>query len=397
VTDYPTPRSAPIALRRRATLREKALDRESFLRRLDWVLVLAVAGLCFLGCAYVWAATKTGEVTSGGSPTAYLKKDVLNVIIGLGLAVVAALVDYRTLRAYTPVLYVASLIGLIAVLSPLGQRINGAHSWISLGGGFEIQPSEFAKIAIIIGMAMLLSEKREGHAIPTTQDVMLCFALAGVPSLLILAQPDVGTIMVFGFIVFGIISLSGVSARWIVGMLAVAVLGSLLIGHLHLLSEYQLQRLKSFTHPNEGTQSFGLNQQQARIAIGHGGLFGTGLGKGPLTNGGFVPEQETDFIFSVAGEETGLVGSALVILLTGVILWRALRIARLAEDNFGMLVAVGIVCWFGFQAFENVGMNLGIMPITGLPLPFVSYGGSSMFASMVGVGLLQNVYLRTLR
>jgi rod shape determining protein RodA len=399
VTDWTTPRTAPLSLRRPVTMRAKALDRESFLRRLDWILVLAVAALCTVGCILVWAATKPQELAIHGSPTAYLKKDILNVIIGIGLAVVAALVDYRTLRAYTPVLYVASIVGLLAVLSPLGQRINGAHSWISLGGGFEVQPSEFAKVAIIIGMAMLLSEKREGRGEPTTQDILFCFAVVAVPAALILAQPDVGTIMVLGFIVFGVLSLSGISARWIVGMIVVAVLGAVLIGHLHLLHQYQIDRLTSFTHPNakSSASTYNYNPQQARIAIGHGGVFGQGLFHGSQTNGGFVPEQETDFIFSVAGEEIGLVGAGLVVLLTGVILWRALRIARLAEDSFGMLVAVGIVCWFAFQAFENVGMNLGIMPITGLPLPFVSYGGSSMFSAMIGVGLLQNVYLRSAR
>jgi rod shape determining protein RodA len=384
-------RSAPVSSRPES-LTARALDRESFLRRLDWVLLGAVAVLCVLGCALVWAATKPQGLSSS-----YLKKDVLNIIIGVGLAVVAASVDYRTLRAYTPVLYVASVIGLLAVLSPLGQRINGAHSWISFGGGFELQPSEFAKVAVILGMAMLLSEKREGRSEPTTQDIVFSLALAAVPVLLILAQPDVGSAMVFGFIVFGVLTLSGISWRWIVGMLVAAALGVLVVAHLHLLHKFQLERLTSFTNPNAGRETFGLNQQQARTAISTGGIFGQGLGHGALTNGQFVPEQPTDFVFSVAGEELGLVGAGLIVVLCGVILWRALRIARLAQDRFGMLVAVGIVCWFGFQAFENIGMNLGIMPITGLPLTFVSYGGTSMFASMIAIGLLQNVYIRTPR
>lgn len=395
MTDWSeTARSSPIARRRPESLAARALDRESFFRRLDWVLIGTVTVLCVMGVALVWAATKPQGVSSS-----YLKKDVLNIIIGVGLAVVAASIDYRTLRAYTPVLYVASILGLLAVLSPLGQRINGAHSWISFGGGFEIQPSEFAKVAVVLGMAMLLSEKREGIAEPTTTDVLLCLGLAAVPVFLILAQPDVGSIMVFGFIIFGMLSLSGISAKWIVGMLAFALIGSLLIAHLHLLKQYQLDRFTSFTQSGnaKSAATFGFNQQQALTAIGHGGIFGQGLGHGSQTQGQFVPEQQTDFVFSVAGEELGLVGSGLIVLLGGLVLWRALRIARLAEDRFGMLMAVGIVCWFGFQIFENVGMNLGIMPITGLPLPFVSYGGTSMFASMVGIGLLQNVHIRTAR
>jgi rod shape determining protein RodA len=248
---------------------------------------------------------------------------------------------------------------------------------------------------------MLLSEKREGFAVPTTQDVLFSFGIAALPILLILLQPDVGSIMVFAFVVFGMLALSGISARWIVGMLVVALLGVLLIAHLHLLHQYQVDRITSFANldstANSNAQTFGYNQHESRLAIGHGGIFGQGLGHGTLTNGQFVPEQQTDFIFSVAGEELGLVGAGLIVLLSGLILWRGLRIARLAEDRFGMLLAVGIVCWFGFQLFENVGMNLGIMPITGLPLPFVSYGGTSMFASMIAIGLLQNVYLRAQR
>jgi rod shape determining protein RodA len=393
MTDWSeTARSSPIRRPRGDTFTARALDREGFVRKLDWILVGAVAVLCVMGCALVWAAAKPL-----GTGPSYLKKDLLNVILGLLLAVVAATVDYRTLRAYTPVLYVASIFGLLVVLSPLGQRINGAHSWIVLGGGFEIQPSEFAKVAVVLGLAMLLSERREGSSEPTNQDVLLCLGFAAVPTVLILAQPDVGTIMVFGFIIFGMLALSGISAKWIVGMLAVALLGSLLIAHLHLLSQFQIDRLKSFTHTGAGAQSYGLNQHEARIAIGHGGVWGQGLGHGSLTNGQFVPEQPTDFVFSVAGEELGLVGSGLIVLLSGIVLWRGLRIARLAEDRFGMLVAVGIVCWFGFQIFENIGMNVGIMPITGLPLPFVSYGGTSMFASMIAIGLLQNVHIRTPR
>jgi rod shape determining protein RodA len=384
-------RSAPVTTRPES-LTARALDRESFLRRLDWVLAGAVAVLCVLGCALVWAAAKPQ-----GLGSSYLKKDILNVILGVGLAVVAASVDYRTLRAYTPILYLASVLGLLAVLSPLGQRINGAHSWISFGGGFELQPSEFAKVAIILGMAMLLSEKREGSTEPTTQDIVLCLVIAAVPAVLILAQPDVGTIMVLAFIVFGMLTLSGISAKWIIGMLLAAVLGAFVIAHLQLLEKFQVDRITAFLHSKAGAKTFGLNQQQSRIAIGHGGIFGQGLGHGSQTNGQFVPEQQTDFVFSVAGEELGLVGAGLVVVLTGIVLWRALRIARLAEDRFGMLVAVGVVCWFSFQAFENIGMNLGIMPITGLPLTFVSYGGTSMFASMIAIGLLENVYIRTKR
>jgi rod shape determining protein RodA len=396
MTDWSTPRVAPVSLRRRETLRERALDRESPLRRLDWVLILAIGALCTLGALLVWGATKPNQVAHNLDPNAFLKRDVLNIGIGLSLAALAALVDYRTIRAYAPVLYVASLAGLIAVLVPhVGTTINGSHSWIPLAGGFEVQPSEFAKIAIIVLMAMLLGERADHALAPDNRDVWLSLAICAVPVLLILKQPDVGTIMVLGFVIFGVISMSGVSARWVIGMLVIAVLGALIITHLHLLKQYQIDRLTNFTHPTKDTQGFGYNTHQARIAIGHGGLFGQGLFHGSQTNGHFVPEQQTDFVFTVAGEELGLIGAGVLVMLVGVVLWRGLSIAARAGDAFGTLVAVGIVCWFGFQAFENIGMTVGIMPVTGLPLPFVSYGGSAMFANMLGVGLLQNVYMRS--
>src|SRR3954447_17889094 len=199
MTDWSTPRGAPYSLRpRHESLRERALDRESPLRRLDWILVLAVAGLCTFGALLVWGATKPQNLAAGLDPNAYLKKDLLNLSIGLFLGGIAALVDYRTIRAYTPVVYLASLVGLVAVLVH-GVTVNGSHSWIKLAAGFEVQPSEFAKIALIIGAAMLLGEKRDGADAPDQRDVWLTLAAACVPILLILNQPDVGTVMVIAF------------------------------------------------------------------------------------------------------------------------------------------------------------------------------------------------------
>ncbi|HEU5033379.1 MAG TPA: rod shape-determining protein RodA [Mycobacteriales bacterium] len=395
MTDWTTPRGAPYAVRRREqSLRERALDRESPLRRLDWILMGAVAALCTFGALLVWGATRPENIAQGLDPNGDLKRDLLNIAIGVALGSVAAMVDYRTIRAYTPVVYLASLIGLVAVLVH-GETVNGSHSWIKVGPGFEVQPSEFAKIALIVLAAMLLGERRDRETAPDNRDVWLTLAACAVPILLILKQPDVGTVMVIAFVIFGLIAISGVDARWVVGMLAVAIIGALVITHLHLLKQYQIDRFTAFTHPTKDTQNFGYNTHQARIAIGSGGWLGKGLFHGTQTNGQFVPEQNTDFVFTVAGEELGLLGSGLIVLLVGVVLWRGLSIASRAEDTFGMLVAVGVVCWFGFQAFENIGMTVGIMPVTGLPLPFVSYGGSSMFASMLAVGLLQNVHMRT--
>jgi rod shape determining protein RodA len=208
-------------------------------------------------------------------------------------------------------------------------------------------------------------------------------------------QPDLGTVLVIGTIVIGIIVISNARSRWVIGLLASAVFGGLLAIALGVLDQYQIDRLLAFTDPSRDLQGIGYNTSQARIAIGGGGLFGQGYLNGDQTQGAFVPYQQTDFVFSVAGEEFGLLGATIVIGLIGVILWRGLRIARMARDPFGRLVATGVVCWFGFQAFENIGMNLGIMPVTGVPLPFVSYGGTSMFAAWIGIGLLQSVHLRS--
>ncbi len=390
MTTWPAPGTAV-----RQPLRARALNRESPLRRLDWVLVMAVLALAGLGALLVWSATRNYNLSRNLDPDAFLKKHLLNLAIGLVLAAVATLIDYRTLRAYAPVVYVASVVGLLAVLSPLGSTINGSHSWIVLGGGFQVQPSEFAKVALVVGMAMLLGEKRDGEDAPRHSDVALVLALAAVPIVLVLRQPDLGTVMVLAFVVLGVLAVSGAPARWLAGLLLAAVVGAVLIASLHLLEDYQIKRFTAFTNPGSGARSYGYNTTQARIAIGSGGLFGKGLFRGPQTNGHFVPEQQTDFVFTVAGEELGFLGAAGIIALTGVVLWRALRIASRADDAFGTLVATGVACWFAFQAFENIGMTIGIMPVTGLPLPFVSYGGSSMFANLIAIGLLQNVHLHS--
>ncbi|MFL6137425.1 MAG: rod shape-determining protein RodA [Frankiaceae bacterium] len=373
----------------------RALDRESPLRRADWILAAAALAMSLFGAVLVWAATRPHALQAHLDPTGFLKKHLLNLAIGLVLAVVTTLVDYRLLRAYTPVVYVLSCIGLVAVLSPLGATVNGAKSWIAVGGGFTVQPSEFAKIALVVGLAMFLGEKREGADSPPGGDVLIALGLCAVPIGLIMLQPDLGTVLVLVFLIFVVLAVSGVPTRWLAGLVLVG--GLLVYGAVQAgaLSKYQVDRITAFTHPNDDSRSTGWNTAQARIAIGSGGVLGKGLFQGPQTNGQFVPEQQTDFVYTVAGEEFGLVGAGGIIALFGVVLWRGLRIASRATDAFGTLVAVGVVAWFTFQGFENIGMTLGIMPVTGLPLPFVSYGGSSMFANMMAIGLLQNVHLRT--
>ncbi len=372
-----------------------ARRRTSYLRRVDWVLFACALALSVLGALLVWSATKGKLSGFETDPEAYLKKHVINLVIGIALAILVSRFDYRLLRAYTPILYGLSVIGLLVVLSPIGSNVNGAQAWILLPGGFSIQPSEFAKIAIILGMSMLLSEKRDAENEPRDIDVVYALGVAAIPMALILLQPDLGTVMVTACAVFGIVAVSGAKARWLFGILAGGALVAFVALQVGILKDYQLDRITAFADPAADPRGIGFNTQQARIAIGSGGLFGTGLFQGPQTQGRFVPYNQTDFVYSVAGEELGFVGAVGIIVLLGVLLWRAIRIAMRSNDLFGRLVATGIACWFAFQAFENIGMNLGIMPVTGVPLPFVSYGGTSMFASWMAVGLLMNVHMKT--
>jgi rod shape determining protein RodA len=385
---------APVRLGRRdAGLRERATGHDSALRRLDWVLALAVAALIGLGSLLVWSATRQRMLDADLDPQAFLKRHLINAVIGLTLASVAALVDYRSLQAYAPVVYLGACAGLVAVLTPLGSTINGAHSWIVLGGGFQVQPAEMAKVALVVGMAILLADQRDGDDGPRDTDVLLVLTLAAVPVALIMLQPDLGTVLVLVFIVLAVLAVSGAPARWICGLLVAGTVVCVTAVQVGVLDQYQVDRFAAFANPELDPRGVGYNTNQARIAIGSGGLWGKGLFEGSQTAGRFIPEQQTDFIFTVAGEELGLVGASLLLALLGVVLWRGLRIAANSPDPFGRLVAAGVVAWFAFQSFVNIGMTLGIMPVTGLPLPFVSYGGSAMFANLVAVGLLQNVHL----
>ncbi|MCU1658061.1 MAG: rod shape-determining protein RodA [Pseudonocardiales bacterium] len=364
------------------------LPLERRVRGYDWILIAAALALALIGAVLVWAATRQ----AGGNPQGFLYRHLFNVLVAGALLVATSRLDARLLRLFGPVAYVASLIGLLAVFV-VGSTVNGAHAWIRLGGGFELQPSEFMKLGMIVGMAVLFARRERDDAPPTTLDVLMAIGLVAVPLALVMLQPDLGSAMVLGAAAFGVLVAAGVRARWTIGLLALAVLGAVLAVKGGLLADYQLARFSSFMHPGHDVQGAAYNVTQAHIAIANGGLFGTGLFHGPQTSGGFVPEQQTDFVFSVAGEEFGLIGGSAVIALFAVLCWRGLRIAR-GADTAGRLVAVGVVCWIAFQAFQNIGMNLGLTPVTGLPLPFVSYGGSSMFAQGLAIGLLQAVRRR---
>ena len=365
-------------------------------RDLDWILLIAAFALSLMGSLLVWSASRA-DLASESDPQSYLKRHLINIGVALVLGFIASRINYRLLRAYTPVVYVASMILLLVPFVPgLGVTIAGARAWIDVPLGLTIQPSEFAKITVILMMAALLSERRDREEEPSAQDVLLALVVAAIPTAIILVQNDTGTVLILAAVSLSIVAVSGVRTRWLVGLIAAAILGVLASIQLGLLQEYQVDRLTSFINPDEDVSASAYNANQARIAIGGGGLDGYGLFEGPQTQGNFVPVNESDFIFTVAGEELGFLGSALLITLMAVILWRAVFIAWKADDLYGRLVATGVAAWLAFQMFENIGMTLGIMPITGIPLPFVSAGGTSMMATWIALGLLQTVRLHSL-
>jgi rod shape determining protein RodA len=383
------PRPGTFAPRHRSVV-AKAFARGGVARSWDWPLILVTAALTVLGTVLVWAATEPQLRQEGLDPHAYLKKAALWAVLGLLLMFATALIDYRRIRRLTPVLYGLSLLLLLAVLA-IGQSVNGAKAWIALPGGFQVEPSEFAKLGLILSAAWLLSRRNLPTGRPTIKDVIFAVLAAAPLIALVEKEPALGVTLVLVFTLAGLIVVSGVRIYWVLGGLAAIVGGIYAIAKLHLLKGYQLTRLTAFLHPEQNLAGAGYNGIQAKIAVGSGGLYGQGLFHGTFTGGNFVPSVQTDFIFTVAGEELGFVGCAVIVALLAFIVLRAIRAAQRAEDMYGMLVASGIAVWFAFQSFVNIGMTIGIMPITGLPLPFVSYGGSAIFADMIAVGLLQSV------
>ncbi|WP_181793769.1 rod shape-determining protein RodA [Streptomyces sp. WELS2] len=366
--------------------------RDSLTRRLDWPILLAATALSLLGSLLVYSATRNRTELNQGDPYFFLLRHLMNLGIGIGLMIATIWLGHRALRNAVPILYGLSVLLALVVLTPLGATINGQRNWLVIAG-FSLQPAEFLKISIILGMAMLLAARVDAgdKSYPDHRTVFQSLCLAAVPIMILLLMPDLGSVLAMVAIILGVLLASGSSNRWVFGLLAAGVVGCVAIWQLHILDEYQINRFAAFANPDLDPSGVGYNTNQARIAIGSGGLTGAGLFHGSQTTGQFVPEQQTDFVFTVAGEELGFVGAGLIIFLLGLLLWRACRIARDSTELYGTIVAAGIVAWFAFQSFENIGMTLGIMPVTGLPLPFVSYGGSSMFAVWVAVGLLQSI------
>lgn len=370
----------------RRTTSARSVAVPSVLQHVDWILVGATLAVAALGVVMVYSATRG----TGGDPTTYfLQRQALFVVIGVGVMAAAALFDYRRLRDWAIPIAGASLFLLFAVLTPLGTESKGIQAWFEFAG-FQLQPAELAKLALIIGLAAFLTleqEEIDGRRLATILGV------SAVPMALIMLQPDLGTVLVFGVTALAIVFIAGARPRHFAVLLLIGIIGTVGILNSNVLADYQQDRLTSFASPDSDIGGSGYNQAQSQQAIGAGQISGQGLFKGTQTGLGFVPEQHTDFIFTVVGEELGFVGGVVLLLLFTVILWRIWRTAQLARDEFGMLVCVGVLAMLTFQIFENVGMTMGIMPVTGIPLPLMSYGGSSILTAFAAIGLVLNVHI----
>jgi rod shape determining protein RodA len=376
----------------RQRVQDKWMDAYAPMRHIDPVLIVTALVLALIGIAMIYSATVQRLELQELPRTLFASRQLINLAVGTVAMIVVAAIDHRYFRAYSPVVYLGVLVLLLLVLTPLGVEANGAQRWVVIGS-FQLQPSELAKIAVIITLAALLHE-RKGE--PGLFTLVVSLFLVGVPMLLIFLEPDLGTMLVFVWLVFVLLLVGGMRATYMLGLGAMGIAGVVLAFKLELLQSYQLQRLTAFLDPsNESLARTALyNSNQSLIAIGSGQFAGKGWLQGTQTNLSYVPENHTDFIFTVVGEEFGFLGAALVLGLFGILMWRGLRIAALAKDLFGTLLATGIVGLFALQVFVNVGMTVGIMPVTGIPLPFVSYGGTSLLTSFVAVGLLLNVHMR---
>jgi rod shape determining protein RodA len=361
-------------------------------KHVDVVLVSCVAAVSVLGALMILSSTRGTDPDA--YDTSFLRRQVLFIAVGVVGMVLVTLVDYRRLRDFAWLPYVASLLSLMLVVA-VGEEVRGTQAWFQIGA-FQLQPAEFAKVAVVLAVASLLA----GREVPLrARWVVTALVLISVPVGLIMLQPDLGTALVFVAIALGMLLMAGARARHIVVLVAVGVIGVVGVLNSDLLEDYQRDRLANFLQPNDPNdladlQSSEYNSDQSLAAIASGSINGKGLFDGTQTRLGFVPEQHTDFIFTALGEELGFVGCATVLALFAIICVRVWRTAQIAQDRLGMLICIGVLSMLVFQIFQNIGMTMGIMPITGITLPFMSYGGSSAIASWLAIGLVLNVHMR---
>jgi rod shape determining protein RodA len=360
--------------------------------RFDVVLVGTSLLLAVTGVVMIYSATRGKLALAGEDPHYYLKRQAIFMIIGVVVMVVLTVFDYRRLEQISTILYIGTLCALAGVYV-VGKSALGSQRWFPLGP-FQVQPSEFATLTIIVAIATYCARRREGLEF---RDLVRLLILAVVPIVVIIKQPDLGTGIVLSVILIVMLTVAGMPGRYLVMVIVGAALIVVLALKAGLLQHYQIARLTSFINPNGASQAATYNVTQAKDAIGAGGLFGKGLFRGAQTNLSYVPFQQTDFIFSAVGEQVGFIGSSLLLFLYGVVAWRILRTAQLARDEFGRLLCAGVFALLVFSVFENVGMNMGIMPVAGIPLPFLSYGGSASVVFFAAVGITASVHARSIR
>ncbi|MGE5554473.1 MAG: rod shape-determining protein RodA [Betaproteobacteria bacterium] len=363
------------------------LDRR-LAKNLDHGLLLSVAVLLLIGLLAVFSATHAKQAEANGNPYAFLLRQSLAAGIGSGAAFLMLNFDYRYLQRLARPLYFANL-GMLSLLLVIGHSAKGAQAWFRVGG-FSFEPAELSKIAIILSLARLLEKREDIHR---WSGVGMALLHVGIPIVLILKQPDLGTALVFVAILFAMLYVGGARPRH---LLTILLVGAVLAVPVYFfgLQPYQQARIMMLVNPYADPTGNGYNVIQSMIAVGSGRLFGKGLFSGTQTQLNFVPEHHTDFIFSVIGEEFGFLGAGLVLFLYYHLFRRGLAAVTESKDRFGSLLAAGVVAMLFSHVLINVGMNLGVMPVTGIPLPFLSYGGSALTAHLIGVGLLANVYMR---
>jgi rod shape determining protein RodA len=361
------------------------------LRNSDWLLLGLACLLVGYGLIAIFSATQSDERLTGGDPFYFVKKQLLWFFLGLVVLGVTVLIDYHSLKNYAREIYLGNLILLVLVLF-LGREGGGAQRWMGIGA-FRLQPSEIAKVATIITMAAYLSRNRATIShLPT---VFKSFLYLSAPMLLVLLEPDLGTSLTFIFFWLGMLWIAQARALHLLLIILLGLLGFAAMWHFDILKDYQKDRILIMRNPTADRRGKGYQLIQQKIAVGSGQLTGKGITQGTQSQHHFIPEQHTDAIFSVIGEETGFLGSSILLLLfAALVVWRILNVALLAQDDFGLFIATGFASMFACHIFINVGMVLGIMPVTGLPLPFVSYGGSNLLTNMIAIGLLLNICMR---
>ncbi len=360
--------------------------------RLDISIIVVTIAMLFIGIVTVFSATRgVVDPDVDVANTAVVLRQIFFAGVGVVLAVAVAAIDYRKTKGFVPVVYLVSILLLVGLFF-FGSTFNNATSWYSFGF-ITVQPSEFVKLTLIVALASWFSTVSDRDGLPFL-NVLLGLAMAGVLAVLVLLQPDFGTVMVYAAIVAGIVVVAGIAIRHVIAVLSMVGFAIWLMLQRGFVEGYQIERFTAFVDPQNADR---FNVDQSEIAIGNGGLTGQGLFQGSQNLSSLVPEKETDFIFSVLGEEFGFVGAATLLGLYAFLLLRIWRVAHLAEDEYGRLICVGVFSMFLFQGFQSIGMNMGMMPVTGIPLPLISAGGSSLMASLMALGLVENVHAHRLR